>query len=160
VFASRFKDGTDFDPGPPPQIVNRNEINCRGAELALEWRLTSTWRVGSSLTYVNARRDPGDVRMRARPRWRGGVFTNWAPTAALTFTAAVTAIDRVPDSSIPTGDVWLEAWARCDLAARWQVREGWSATVAIDNILDADYEEAVGFPALGRTVRGGLRVDF
>jgi outer membrane receptor protein involved in Fe transport len=140
--------------------VNRNEINCRGAEVALEWRLSPAWRVGSSLSYVNARRDPGNVRMRARPQWRGGVFLNWAPMAALTLTGAITAVDRIPDSSVPTGDVWLDSWARCDIAAAWRVRDNWSVTVAIENLLDAQYEEAVGFPALGRAARVGLRAEF
>lgn len=160
VFSSRFKNGTDFDAGPPPQIVNRNEINCTGAELALEWRLTSTWRVGGSYTYVDARRDPGDVRMRARPRWRAGLFSSLAVSESFTLTGSMLAIGGVPDSSIPTGDITLPGWERFDLGAIWRVQENWSLTAAIENVFDADYEEAVGFPALGRTVRGGVRVQF
>ncbi len=160
VFASRYKDATDFDPGPPPRIVNRNQIDCQGAEAALEWHLSAAWRVGGSLTYVDARRDPGNVRMRARPQWRGGAFVHWTPQTTLTVTGSLLAIGRVPDSSIPTGDVMLPGWARCDLAVAWRVHEQWTVTAAIDNLLDAHYEEAVGFPSPGRTVRGGLRVEF
>lgn len=160
VFASRYRDGTDFDPGPPPRIVNRNEINCRGAEAALEWRMNEAWRVGGSITYVDARRDPGDVRMRARPHWRGGLTTSYVVASHLTLSGALIAIDRVPDSSIPTGDVMLPGWARFDLGLVWRLRDGLHVTVAVENALDADYVEAVGFPALGRIVRGGLRVEF
>jgi len=35
-----------------------------------------------------------------------------------------------------------------------------SATAAIDNLADADYMEPLGYPALGRAVRIGLRVGF
>jgi outer membrane cobalamin receptor len=27
-----------------------------------------------------------------------------------------------------------------------------------ENLLDADYQEALGYPALGRSLRGGLRL--
>jgi len=40
------------------------------------------------------------------------------------------------------------------------MRAGWSLTAAVENLFDTDYEEAVGFPALGRTARAGVRVDF
>lgn len=160
IFASRFKDATDFDPGPPPLIVNRNEINTRGAELALEWRPAAEWRVGGSLTYVDARRDPGDERMLHRPEWRAGAFARWTPLAQLSFTGSVVAMDRVPDSSIPTGAMNLPRWTRCDLTVAWHATEQWTVTTAIDNLFDAEYEESIGFPAFGRTVRAGVRVDF
>jgi outer membrane cobalamin receptor len=33
------------------------------------------------------------------------------------------------------------------------------AYVVIDNLLDADYEAALGFPALGRAARAGLHLS-
>jgi outer membrane cobalamin receptor len=32
------------------------------------------------------------------------------------------------------------------------------AFVVAENLLDAEYEEALGYPALGRSVRAGLRL--
>jgi hypothetical protein len=32
--------------------------------------------------------------------------------------------------------------------------------IGADNALDEDYDEAMGFPALGRAVRGGLTARF
>jgi outer membrane receptor protein involved in Fe transport len=96
--------------------------------------------------------------MRSRPHWRGALALAWTPLNWLLVDARLTAIDAVPDSSIPTGDVRLAGWARMDVGARWTIDEHWSLTVACDNALGKDYEEIVGFTAPGR--RGRLGVQF
>ena len=70
------------------------------------------------------------------------------------------AVGRVFDSSIPTGDRFLPGWRRVDLAARYQVRSGLALTAAIDNLLDAKYEEAVGVPSPGIRLRAGIEARF
>ncbi len=158
LFAGELRNGVDFDPGPPPRVANVAEIHSRGAELAGLWRLRRDLALSGSLTYTDARAKPGDTRLRSRPHWRGTLALAWTPVSWLALDARLTAIDEVPDSSIPTGDVMLGGWARADLAARWIVDEHWSVTVACDNVLGREYEEVVGFVAPGR--RGRLGVQF
>jgi outer membrane cobalamin receptor len=47
-----------------------------------------------------------------------------------------------------------------DARAIYKVMSQVSALLSIDNLANADYMEALGYPALGRAVRAGLRVGF
>ena len=69
-------------------------------------------------------------------------------------------VGEVPDSSIPTGDRVLDDYIRADLVALWRAGDKWRYMFAIDNLFDADYEEAVGFPAPGIRLRFGARASF
>ena len=62
-------------------------------------------------------------------------------------------VDKVFDSSIPTGDVQLPAYYRFDAAIRWQPQSRWHFALAIDNLFDRKYQEAVGTNSPGRTFR-------
>ena len=72
----------------------------------------------------------------------------------------MTAVGRVFDSSVPTGDVFLPDWRRVDLAGRYQIRRGLTLTAAADNLFDARYEEAIGVPSPGMRLRGGRGTGF
>ena len=159
-FTSRYRDGIDFDPGPPPRLVNRNEIRSDGLEVALRLATGGTleWRLAA--TYADIRSEPGGGSLRGRPRAEGSLRIIWRPRDGLQVEAAVTAVDRVFDSSVPTGDVFLPSWRRADLAARWQIRRALSATAAIDNLFDVRYEEAIGVPSPGMRIRGGIEARF
>jgi outer membrane receptor protein involved in Fe transport len=74
--------------------------------------------------------------------------------------ASVTAVGRVFDSSVPTGDVFLPDWRRVDLAGRYQIRRGLTLTAAVDNLFAARYEEAIGVPSPRVRIRGGIEAGF
>ena len=39
---------------------------------------------------------------------------------------------------------------------QWRPDPDWSLSVSVDNLLDEDYETAIGFPAPGRSLRFGI----
>ncbi len=49
-------------------------------------------------------------------------------------------------------------YARLDARLRVRIAGALEAFVAADNLLDEEYQEVLGYPALGRSVRGGLRL--
>jgi len=55
---------------------------------------------------------------------------------------------------------------RNDGYTTWNARVGWRVsrqligTLSIDNLADAEYMEPLGYPALRRAVRAGVRVAF
>ena len=49
-------------------------------------------------------------------------------------------------------------YTRVDARLRARLKHGVEAFLVAENLFDADYQEALGFPALGRSVRGGLRL--
>jgi vitamin B12 transporter len=69
-------------------------------------------------------------------------------------------VGKVLDSSIPTGDRRLDDYVRVDLAMTWKPEPNWEYFLAVDNLFDADYEEAVGFPSPGIVPRIGVKATF
>jgi outer membrane cobalamin receptor len=47
-----------------------------------------------------------------------------------------------------------------DLSAVWRLSENITLFLEIDNLLDSNYEEAIGFPAPGIRPRAGLQWQY
>ena len=50
-----------------------------------------------------------------------------------------------------------DGYVRLDARARARLRYGLEAFAVGENLLDRRYQEVLGYPALGRVVRAGLR---
>jgi outer membrane cobalamin receptor len=159
-FYSRFFDIIDMEEGPPPRLVNRSEVTAKGVEVELYLRAMENLSFDCHMTYTETDIKGTDEELRNRPEWRGGIAMQWKPRPDLVLNLAGLYVGEVLDSSIPTGDRDLDPYIRWDVGALWSVRKNWELALAIDNILDADYEEAVGFPDPGIQVRAGLRLRF
>jgi len=160
LFHSRFFDLIDLDEGPPPRLVNRSEVTARGIELGLDLRPTDTLGITAHLTYTDTDIKGTDQELRNRPEWRGGLQAGWRPKATLQVQLGILYVGEVPDSSIPTADRTLDDYVRVDVAATWAPHPNWRLSIAVDNLFDADYEEAVGFPAPGITPRIAAHLTF
>lgn len=147
----------DFDPASN-RLVNVSLANSTGVELELELWPHETLSLRGYATYANARNLVSDTRLRNRPEWRGGFGIEWTPTLGLRAGLEALFVGNVIDYSNPTGTVTLDAWERFDLVVAWQPRDWLELTLAIDNLFDANYQEVVGFPALGIRPRAGLRI--
>jgi vitamin B12 transporter len=157
LFSTRLTDLVDFDEGPPPMLVNRSAVTLRGVELSAELKMTETVNVRPHVNFVDAQIEGTDEELRNRPRWRGGVAAGWRPTSTVVVHLELLAVGTVHDSSIPTGDQELSAYARVDLAVTWAPTDTWQLFLAADNLTNGRYEEAIGFETRGMSVRGGLR---
>ncbi len=159
-FEIEVKDLIDFVPTPRPLLVNRSEVSSRGFELELGARLLDSLRLDANLTFADTdiRNTPDDLLN--RPRWRGALTLVWKPLDAVTLRAAALVVGSVKDWSVPTGNVTLDPWGRVDLSASWRVHKRVDLYLEIDNLLDADYEEAIGFRAPGIRPRAGVRARF
>ncbi|MCP5152079.1 MAG: TonB-dependent receptor [Chromatiales bacterium] len=159
-FHNKFFDIVDFDPGPPPRLVNRSEVRAEGFEVTAALELSDTLRLDGHVTRVDTDIVGVARDLRNRPEWRAGAGATWEPYRGLTLRAGLTHVGEVLDSSIATGDVTLGAYTRLDLAARWMVRDDIEVSLAVDNVLGEDYEEVVGFPSPGTQVRIAGRLRF
>jgi outer membrane cobalamin receptor len=159
-FEGEFRNAIDFDPGPPPMLVNRNRVDTEGVEIAGQLALADDWQLDASVTQVESRVASTGNQLRNRPEWRGGAAAHWRPVAPLHLSAAVTYVGSSLDSSIPTGDVRLDSYTRVDVSAVWQLSPRLETYVAIDNLTDQQYEEFVGNEARGILPRAGVRFSF
>jgi vitamin B12 transporter len=155
-FDNTFRNAIDFDPGPPPMLVNRNRIDAKGYELSGELRVGESWWFGGNVTHTENEIAGSDAQLRSRPEWRGNATVRYAPTESLQFSLSGTHVGSVFDSSIPTGDVRLGAYTRVDATASWNMTEKFELFVTASNLTDEEYQEFVGFEARGSSVMAGF----
>ncbi|MDY6837602.1 MAG: TonB-dependent receptor [Thermodesulfobacteriota bacterium] len=159
-FYSRFFDIIDLEEGPPPRLVNRSEVTAKGIDWSLTARVSDSLWCNANVTYTETDVKDTDEELRNRPEWRGGVNVRWKARNDLVFNLDGLYVGEVLDSSIPTGDRTLDEYTRLDVSAVWSMTQKCELAVAIDNLFDADYEEAVGFPAPGIQARASVRLIF
>jgi vitamin B12 transporter len=157
-FDGEFRNAIDFDPGPPPMLVNRNRVDTDGFEVAGRLAANEHWRFDGSVTHTQSEIAGTGTQMRNRPEWRGGVAAHYSPLTALRFSASATHVGSSRDSSVATGDVRVDSYTRVDLTAAWRVSENFEAWVALDNVTDERYEQFVGNEVRGFLPRAGVRL--
>ncbi len=147
------------------RLENLASATSRGAELELTALPLETLELTVHTTYVDAsgrsEGDDGSLRLRNRPRWRGGFGATWSPLDSVEAHLQALFVGDSIDTAAPTGDerVRLSGYHRLDLALAWQAADWVSLFVAIDNLTDSDYEEVLGFPAVGIRPRAGIELQ-
>ncbi len=156
AFRAEFRDLVDFDPGPPPQLVNRARILSTGLELNLAYHWPSGMRAYFDGTAMSVRDPDGGPPLRYRPRRQGSAGLEAPLAANLRLQASVTYVGRRFDSSIPTGDAWLGGYGFASLSLTWQAAQ-WRLFAAVDNLFGTDAKETIGTPVGRRRARIGVR---
>ncbi|MCI0355245.1 MAG: TonB-dependent receptor [Acidobacteria bacterium] len=150
--------------------VARSE--AQGAELLLEIAPLTSLRVRSAYTYLDGQVvrsaspfnpvfQEGQELFR-RPRHSGSLQVMW-DRRRLNITSSTIFVGRRVDSDFAALDPPLssnEGYTKWDLG--WSYRSPHRLTYfgIVENLLNDDYMEALGFPALKLTYRAGVRVEF
>jgi vitamin B12 transporter len=93
-----------------------------------------------------------------RPKHQGS-FTLQLGTDRLSGAFTVVAVGERADSDfLGMGLTRNEGYTRVDARVRGRVTRGLEAFVVAENLFDEEYQEALGYPALGLSVRAGLRL--
>jgi len=157
-FESAYRNAIDFDPGPPPMLVNRNRVDTHGFEVSGDVTLAdATWRLDASVTQAKSRVASTGGELRNRPEWRASAGAHWTPVSELRLSATATYVGSSFDSSIATGDIDLSPYTRVDVSAVWEVTPRLETYLAIDNLTDEKYEQFVGFESRGIAPRLGVK---
>lgn len=159
VFENDYEDLIDFDPDTF-RNVNRDEVTTRGLELGGWCDLTSSLAVRFHATRTDIDVKGSDRELLQRPDWRGGAEIRWILGSGLLLVADWLYVGEVFDNSLPTGQLTLDDYHRVDLNVGWQATPRLRIALAVDNLLDADYAEAIGFPAPGLRPRLSARYRF
>lgn len=159
-FDTTVRDLIDFDLATF-RLENLDRVRSRGVELELLARPHPRLSLRAHATWTDTS-DRDGRRLRNRPRWKGGLEVGWSPREDLRVRLQSLFVGEVLDGSVPTAPqiVELDAWSRFDLLIEWQPAPWLETWVAVDNLFDADYEEAVGFPSVGVRPRAGLRIRY
>ncbi len=148
--------------------VNLGKTRARGLELACDAAPTPRLRLGASYTLLDGEVlvsssdfDPVYAAGRSllrRPRHQGSIWAR-ADLGRLTLGANVVAVGRRTDSDfVGLGLTENAGYARVDARAHLRMGTALELFVAGENLFDARYQEVLGYPALGRSVRVGVRL--
>lgn len=160
VYYNEFRNLIDFEEGPPPILVNRSRVIVKGFELIGSVHPWDELAFNGSVSYADSDIKGTDEPLRNRPEWWGELSLIYNPSPSVTFSLDAVFTGRVPDSSIPTGDVTLDPYDVYNVALTWTPKDWIRLYVAVDNLFDEEYEQFVGFPAPGVSPRAGLRLTF
>jgi len=173
-FNNHFRNQIDFQTLDPTtfagQYVNINRAMAHGAEVELKGRLSSRVTVNGGYTYASTQileapfafdafHAKGAPLLR-RPKHSGSLLVNylgtrWGASVGGSF------VGRRPDSDfLGFGIDHAPGYARVDLGGWYAIHPQVTAYANIENALDKQYEEVVGYPALGINFRAGLRFRF
>ena len=148
--------------------VNLAHTQASGLELSFEARPIAHLQLFGQYTYLDGRvlESPSDFDpvyavgepLLRRP-WNLGSFTGqlsfprWSAGATLARVGA-----RADSDFVGLGLTRNDAYTRLDARVRVRLVDAVEAFLVGENLLDAHYQEVLGYPALGRTLRGGLRL--
>ena len=84
----------------------------------------------------------------------------WSPSDTWLIDASWLSIGETFDTSIPTGDMYLDSYNRVDITTTYRPSDSFNILFSIDNLFDEDYQQAIGFPSPGSRARLALRYLF
>lgn len=159
AYRSELNDLIDFDFERFTH-VNRRSVTVQGTELEAAWAVVPGLELAAEVTYLDLDVEESDQPLRQRPDWRGSLSALWSPRESWLLRTSWSFVGESFDSSVPTGGVLLPAYRRLDVALTWRPLQDLDLLLSADNVLDEEYEEAIGFPAPGRRGRLGFRYRF
>jgi outer membrane cobalamin receptor len=175
-FANRFRNiistrTVSFNPFRS-QYFNIGLTRARGAEMSVELAPARELHASAGYTFLaseiidsTAPTNPvfrvGSGLFR-RPRHSGFGEVAWTHDRIAVSLAGIFVGRRVDSdfSSLQPPIIENDGYALWDLRASYRVSAILSVVGAVDNLGNADYMEPLGYPALGRTARVGLRLGF
>lgn len=159
LFHNEFTDLIDFD-SITFGMVNRDRLETDGVEAQFEYAPSDSVNLSMQATYTDAELQGTSALVLQRPDWRGSVHLRWIAGDKWSLDASWLNVGETFDSSIPTGDAVLRGYDRVDVTATYKPTGDLQLLLSLDNLLDEDYQEAIGFPAPGTRARLGLRYRF
>jgi vitamin B12 transporter len=147
--------------------TNLERTRAKGVEIEVEGRPRPWLQLFGAYTYLDGKilesgRDFNPIyaegeRLLRRPANQAS-FTAFAGDERFGFGATLVLVGERADSDfVGLGLTRNPRYERLDVRGRVRLFRGLEAYVVGENVLDEDYQEVLGYPALGVSVRGGLR---
>lgn len=157
-FHNDFRDLVDFDD-VSFRNVNRNHVQTSGVELQAEWRPLTALSLRSQATYTDIDVKNEDTVLTGRPEWTASLVAQWHIAEHWNSALDYLYAGKQWAASRHTGEEVTQKlgdYHRLDWVLRWQPLPAWQVQLSVDNVLDENYETAVGFDAPQRAFRFGV----
>ena len=144
-------------------LANISRARTFGVETFVAWQVLTNLTARASYTWLNTENLDTGVELARRPEHSGSLNLNWQIIPKLQMDATVLFVGERADFNplTYTTKAGLDSsYIKSNLALRWQVQKHLEIFARAENLTDAHYQEAFGYPALGRGFYGGLRAQF
>ena len=149
---------------------NTDRTRARGLNFTAESQVLSWLRVTGGYTYDDSlvlaapnAFDPAEIpgnRLIRRPL-NSGTFSSIVSWRRIGLTVSSYFTGQRTDSDFLGLEMThTPGYARFDIATLYQIGHGVSAYARVTNLFDKFYQDALGYPALGREVRAGMKYRF
>jgi len=157
-FESRQKNLIDFDFATFKD-VNVGRAKSRGIEAAVGYR-RGIASVRANGTWLDAKDETTGLALLRRPKQSGSLVFALTPQR-WTFSLTERFVGDRPDvDPVTFANRTNPGYQRLDVAASYQLLDWLAPYARVENVADRAYAQALGFPAPGRTVIGGVAVHF
>jgi vitamin B12 transporter len=148
--------GADFMP------VNVDRARTRGIESSLRVRPIEDLTLWASYTWLaEAKNLTTESRLLRRPEHTGSIGGNYHFLKRYDANTSITLVSARADIDAATfGPTTDRPYAKWDFALSMYLNKNLRIFGRVENILDDRYEEANGYPALGRVFWGGITAKF
>ncbi len=148
-------------------FANLGKARARGVELGLEAQPMKQLGLSAQYTFLDSAvlvstsdfdsvYEAGTPLLR-RPRHQGSLSARWSG-GRVSGGATLVLVGKRADSDFLGLDLKENGgYARLDVRLRVRLVRGLEAFLVAENLLDREYQEVLGYPALGRSLRAGLR---
>lgn len=167
IFRNSFKDLIEFDFSQNPATwINIDRSWARGAEISGSVKLTGYATVRAAYTKLYTKvtndADPAQIGLELvrRPENSGSVALQLAPRR-WTFTGGARFVGERQEQdfvffAINRNPGYTFVYAN----ASWQINKHFQPFARIENALNADYQEVLGYRALSRNGAGGIKISW
>jgi vitamin B12 transporter len=150
--------------GPPfATTANIGRARSQGIEFVSELAILDNLIAAVNYTYTDTENLLTGRPLPREPRHRWNISLTWEPLPRLSL---FTEVHVVTSQFEPLGEVYNSGHTRVDIGGtfrlvnRYAFLQALDLTARIQNLLDEDYAEVRGFPALGLQALVGLRASF
>jgi vitamin B12 transporter len=160
-FRNDYRDLITFDPASF-RSENLARANTEGFEVALNYDPINPLSLRLAYTYTDTQNEESGLGLLRRPRNKAALTAVYAPTkslrAQLQWRVYSSRFD-IDFAAYPPERVSLAGYGLLDLALSYQVLEDLEIFGRVDNIFDQEYQEVLGFGAMGAAAYGGIKVN-
>ena len=160
LFHTRYKGLIDFIPGPPPRLENRDLVVSKGVSVAAAHAFSGAVTGTVQVQYARTEDDGANAQLLNRPRWRVNAALDWRPSDTVRLILRHAYVGDRDDYATPVGQQTMRGYNLVSVEAAWTFAPRTTARIVVDNALDDDHEDALGFAAPKAGVRLFLSRSF
>ena len=137
-------------------LQDQGKSYSEGVEAAFSYGINDNLDFSINYTYNSTESDSGETRVR-RPKHQGNISLS---SSALRGKLNTMLNLRFSHDAVDVGQQSLADYQLVDISLNYQLRDHIDVFGRLENLLDTDYVEVIGFNSPGRSVYGGIRYRF